>query len=86
MKGIEKRKHEHLIKCLEELSMLTNDTQEMESTEDDIATLTEIYTCYTSLIRSIESESERYNSLYPEIRRRVFKALRKERSARKKHK
>lgn len=46
MKGIEKKKHEHLLQSLEELRLHTSDPDKGREVEAEIATLTEIYERY----------------------------------------
>ena len=83
MKGIDKKKHEHLIGCLEELSVLTTDVKVGQRIEEEMATLRETYKRYLAFICGIETQAERYHSLYNEVQRRIYKDLR---SARRKQK
>lgn len=83
MKRVEKRKHEHLIKCLEELCSLTTDLKEGLRIEEEIATLSEIYDSYISFIHAVETQADRYNSLYKDIQVNTYKELRR---VRRKHK
>lgn len=84
MKGIEKKKHEHIIHCLEELYLHTTEPDEGKRIEEDIAALSDIYEWYDTLLEGIHKESERYHSLYPEIQRRAYKQLRRVRYEQKK--
>ena len=84
MKGIEKSKHEHLIKCLEELRLYTTDPDKAREVEAEITTLTEIYERYISFMQGVESQADRYNSLYKDIQINTYKELRKARRKQKK--
>lgn len=84
MKGIEKRKHEHLIVCLEELRLHTTDPDKVQEVEAEIATLTEIYERYISFIQGVESQADRYHSLYRDIQLTTYKELRRVRNKQKK--
>ncbi len=84
MRGIEKRKHEHLLQCLEELRLHTTDPDKGRVVEAEIATLTEIYECYHSFIQGIELQADRYNSLYRDIQLATYKELRRVRHKQKK--
>lgn len=64
MKGIEKNKHEHLMKCLEELRLQTTDAEQRHNIEAEITTLFEIYESYLSFINAVETQADRYNFLY----------------------
>mgnify|MGYP006869414065 CR=1 FL=1 len=81
MKGIDKRKHEHIIACMEELLTLNDD--ENKIIEEEIETLSQSYDSYNILIRKIHNESDRYHTLYSDIQRRIYKKLRKVRCERK---
>lgn len=84
MRGIEKRKHEHLLQCLEELRLHTTDPDKDRKVEAEIATLTEIYERYISFIQGVESQADRYNSLYKDIQLATYKELRRVRHKQKK--
>ena len=84
MKGIDKRKHEHLMKCLEELRLQTTDAEQGRSVETEIATLSEIYDSYISFIHGVETQADRYNSLYKNIQTNTYKELRRVRRGRNK--
>lgn len=84
MKGIEKNKHEHLMKCLEELHTLTEDSGERKLIEEEISTLSDSFDWYNSLMAEIHTESDHYNSLYTEVQRRIYKELRRVRRIQKK--
>lgn len=83
MKGIEKRKHEHLIGCLEELRLHTTDPDQAKEVEAEIVTLTGIYERYISFIQGVESQADRYSSLYRDIQLTTYKELRKARRKQK---
>ncbi|MBB4034809.1 hypothetical protein GGR21_000696 [Dysgonomonas hofstadii] len=84
MKGIDKRKHEHLMQCLEELRLQTTDAEQRRSVENEIATLSEIYDSYISFIHAVETQADRYNSLYKDIQVNTYKELRRVRRIHKK--
>ena len=84
MKGIEKRKHEHLIRCMEELRLHTTDAEQRCSVENEIATLSEIYDSYLSFIHGVETQADHYNSLYKDIQVNTYKELRRIRRKQKK--
>lgn len=84
MRGIDKSKHEHLIKCLEELHLYTADLDKAREVEAEITTLTEIYERYISFMQGVESQADRYNLLYKDIQLNTYKELRKVRHKQKK--
>lgn len=84
MKGIEKQKHGHLLQCLEELRLHTSDPNKGREVEAAIATLTEIYERYILFIQGVESQANRYNSLYRDIQLATYKELRRVRHKQKK--
>lgn len=63
MKGIDKKKHEHLIRCMEELRLQTTNAEKGHSAETELATLSEIYDSYISFINGAETQADCYNSL-----------------------
>lgn len=84
MKGIDRKKHEHILKCLEELRSSPMDVRERERIEQEIVSLSDIYNCYNTFLNSICRESDRYNTLYPEVQRRIYKEIRRVRRIQKK--
>lgn len=84
MKGIDKNKHVHILRCLEELRASIDDPEENNIIEKEISALSQSYDWYNSLMEGIHAESDRYNSLYTEIQRRIYKELRRVRYAKRK--
>ncbi len=84
MKGIDKKKHEHILQCLEELRALTKDTDERNRIEQEITVLSGIYGWYNTFMEGIQKESERYHSRYTEVQCRIYKELRSARRRQKK--
>ena len=81
MKGIDKKKHEHLMDCLTELRQQTSDPAEISRIDAEAALLSGTYEQYTAFFEGLRKESERYNSRYPEIQRRIYKEIRRIRFA-----
>ena len=74
MRAVDKKKHEHLIRCLEELRLLA--PEKSVSVEADIVELTEAYNIYTSLLSELKEKTDLYHSLYTSIQVKTYKDLR----------
>lgn len=74
MKAVDKKKHEHLIRCLEELRLLA--PEKSVSVEADIVELTEAFNTYTSLLLELKEKTDLYHSLYINIQVKTYKDLR----------
>ncbi len=72
------------MQCLEELRLQTTDAEQRRSVENEIATLSEIYDSYISFIHAVETQADRYNSLYKDIQVNTYKELRRVRRIHKK--
>ena len=79
MVGINRTKHEEIIRRLEELKAFDSDPDSIGRIEKEIDTLTRVYEQYLSCMQGLRSQSEIYDSLYIDIRRTTYKELRKAR-------
>lgn len=73
MRAVDKKKHEHLISCLEELRLLA---PECNNVEADINALTDAYKHYSTLLNNLVEQTESYYDLYTSIQVRTYKELR----------